>query len=166
MPILVGVSIFNFSPSFLYSYTCRNSHHSCLFKDGGGQTKVRATVACKKEEEKQAKLKEGTSSLVPKIVKKGSAKRKPDEKDDHPSKKVVVAPRDASKKKSPLKPSHGAGKGLMTSTSFIAEGSRRLLTHKEYAVETVGSIIRPTDVEPCAEQGTEKLGASALFDLS
>ena len=28
------------------------------------------------------------------------------------------------------------------------------------------SLIKPTDVDPCAELGTEELGASALFDLT
>ena len=42
----------------------------------------------------------------------------------------------------------------------------RLLTHKEHAVEMVESTIKATDLDPCAEQTTEDLGASALFNLS
>ena len=42
----------------------------------------------------------------------------------------------------------------------------RLLTHKDYAIEMMGSIIRDKDVDPCVELGTDELGASGLFDLS
>ena len=28
------------------------------------------------------------------------------------------------------------------------------------------SLIKPTDVDPCAELGTKELGASTLFDLT
>ena len=45
--------------------------------------------------ERKAKGKEGTSSSVPKVVSKGSTKRKADGEDDHPPKKVVVTPGDA-----------------------------------------------------------------------
>ena len=129
--------------------------------------RVRAAVARKKEEEKRVKGKEGVSSLVPKVVPKGSAKRKADEKDDRPSKKATVTPGDADlKKKSPLKPSRSAGKGMMTSTGPVIKGHRRLLTHKDYTVKEVESFIKPTDVEPCAELGTEELGALALFYLT
>ena len=38
--------------------------------------------------------------------------------------------------------------------------------HKGYAVEMVESIIEEMDLDPCAEQETEDLGASGLFDLS
>ena len=64
--------------------------------------RVRAAVARKKEEEKRAKGKEGASSLAPKAIFKGSAKRKVDGMDNHPPKKAVVTPRDTHpKKKSP-----------------------------------------------------------------
>ena len=55
---------------------------------------------------------------------------------------------------------------MMTSTGPIVEGPRRLLTHKDYAVEEVQTLLKPTDVNPCAELGTEELGVSALFDLT
>ena len=42
----------------------------------------------------------------------------------------------------------------------------RLLTHKDYAIEMMGSIIRDKDVDPCAKLGIDKLGASSLFDLA
>ena len=54
----------------------------------------------------------------------------------------------------------------MTSTGPVVEGPRRLLTHNDYAVKEVESLIKSTDVEPCAELWTEELGASALFDLA
>ena len=65
--------------------------------------------------------------LAPKVVRKGAPKRKANEKDDRPSKKVSVTLGEKQPKKlSPPKPSHGAGKGLVT------QGTRCLLTHKGY----------------------------------
>ena len=94
-------------------------------------------------------------------------KRKPDGSDNRPTKKAVVTPGDEPlKEKSPPKPSHGAGKGVMTSTGPVSEGHCRLLTHKDYAVGKVESLIKPTDIEPYDQVGTEDLGASALFDLT
>ena len=54
----------------------------------------------------------------------------------------------------------------MTLTGPVVEGPRRLLTHKDYAVEEVQSLIKQTAVDSCAELGTEELGVSALFDLT
>ena len=81
--------------------------------------RIRAAVACKKEEAKLAKgTEEGTSS-APKAVSKVS-KRKPDGDDDRPSKRTAVTPSDASsKRKSPFKLSHGMGKGVMTSSGPV-----------------------------------------------
>ena len=70
------------------------------------------------------------------------------------------------KEKSPPKPSHGVGKGVMTSTGPVSEGPYCLLTHKDYAIGEVESLIKPTDIEPCDQLGTEDLGASALFDFT
>ena len=118
---------------------------------------------------KEARLAKGTeegNSLVSKSVSKVS-KRKPDGDDDRPSKRTAITPGDASPKgKSPLKPSHGAGKGTMTSSGPIIEGPCCLLTHKDYAVKEVGSFVKSTDIRPCDLVGTEDLGASALFDLT
>ena len=127
--------------------------------------RVRAATARKKEEEK-AKGKEGVSSSTPHSTFKGSVKRKADRKDDPPSKKVAVTLGDVPSKRSSLKSSHGAGKGVMTSSSPIIEGPRCLLTHKDYAVEGVESFIKQTDLDPCAQLGTEDLGASAFFDIA
>ena len=127
---------------------------------------MRATATRKKEEENREKGKEGTSSSAPKAVGKGAPKTKADEKDDRPSKKLSVTPREKQPKRpSPPKSSHGTGKGLMTSTGPVPQGTRCLLTHKGYAVEMVESIIKETDVDPCAKQEMEDLGASGLFDL-
>ena len=129
--------------------------------------RVRAAIARKKEEERKTKGKEGSSSSALKAVFKGSAKRKADRKEDRPPKKAAVTLGDAHpKKKSPLKSSHGAGKGMMTLTSPVFEGPRRLLTYKDYAVEEAGSFVKLTDVEPCVELGTEELGVSTHFDLT
>ena len=106
---------------------------------------------------------------APKVIGKGSSTRKNEGKDDRPLKKGPVNPvGDKQSKKSSLpKPSHGASKGLITATDPITQGIvRHLLTHKEYVVEMVESIIKETDLDPCAEQMTKDLGTSGLFDLS
>ena len=127
--------------------------------------RVRAATARQKEE-KRAKEAGGQTSLTAKTVAK-TAKRKPDGSDSRPSKKAAATPRDSAlKEKSPLKPSHGASKGVMTSSGLVNEGPCCLLTHKDYAVGEVRSFIKPTDIEPCDLLGTNDLGASALFDLT
>ena len=127
--------------------------------------RIRA-VAARKKEERQAKGTDEGNSSVPKSVSKVS-KRKLDGDDDCPSKKAAVTPGDASpKEKSSLKPSHGAGKGVMTSSGPVLEGPCSLLTHKRYAVGELGSFVKPTDLEPCDLVGTKDLGASALFDIT
>ena len=91
--------------------------------------RVRAAAARKKEEEK-AKGKEGVSLSTPHSASKGSIKRKVDGKDDPPSKKVAVTLGDMPSKRSSPKFSHGAGKGVMTSSGPVIEGPRCLLTHR------------------------------------
>ena len=93
------------------------------------------------------------------------AKRKPDGSDRRPAKKAAVTP-SSIKEKSPPKPSHGVGKELMTSLGPVNEGPCRLLTHNDYVVEEVRSFVKPADIEPCDQLGTEDLGALALFDLT
>ena len=78
--------------------------------------------------EKQAQEAGGKVSSTPKVP-TGQAKRKPDESDRRPAKKAVVTP-GSVKEKSPSKPSHGVGKGLMTSLGLVNEGPCRLLTHR------------------------------------
>ena len=129
---------------------------------------ARLKAAARKNEEGKGKEKEVASLSAPKAVSKGSAKRKGNGKDNHQSKKVSITPGEKlPKKPSPLKPKHGAGKGLMTTSSPITQDpNRRLLTYKDYALEMVKSIIKDKDVDPCVEQGTDDLGASGLFDLA
>ena len=123
-------------------------------------------AAARKKEEKKAKEAWGETSSTPKTVIK-AAKRKPDGSDDRLSKKATVTPGDnAPKEKSPLKPSHGAGKGIMTSSGPVNEGPCCLLTHMDYAIEEVGSFIKPTDIGSCNLLRTKDLGALALFDLT
>ena len=94
-------------------------------------------------------------------------KRKPDRDDDRPSKRTAVTPSDAfPKRKSPFKLTHGAGKGVMTSSGPVIEGPCCLLTHKDYVVGEVGSFVKPMDIGPCDLVGTKDLGASALFNLT
>ena len=127
--------------------------------------RIRVAAARKKEERLAKGTQEGNSS-VPKSVSKVS-KRKLDKNDDCPSKRTAVTPSDASPKgKSSFKPSHGVGKGVMTSSGPVIEGPCCLLTYKGYAVEEVGSFVKPTDLEPCDLVGTEDLGALALFDIT
>ena len=142
----------------------------CLFVEMEAvrlRVQVRVTAARKKEEGK-AKEKEGVSSSAPKAVSKGVTKRKGDGKDDRPSKKAFVTLGEKlPKKSSPPKPKHGASKRLITTSGPVAQDpDRRFFTHKDYALEMVGSIIRDKDVDRCAEQGMEELGVSGLFDLA
>ena len=127
--------------------------------------RIKAAVARKKEERLAKGTEEGDSS-APKSVSKAS-KRKADEDGSRPSKKTVSIPSDASPKgKSALKPSHGAGKGAMTSSGLVPEGPSCLLTHKAYVIGEVGSFVKPTDLEPYDLVGMEDLEASALFDIT
>ena len=82
------------------------------------RAKVRA-AGCRKEEEKKAKGKEGASSSTLKVVGKGAPKRKVDGKDNRPPKRMsVTLGEKLPKKPLPPKPSHGAGKGLMTTQAL------------------------------------------------
>ena len=120
-----------------------------------------SAVARKKE-------KDGASTSAPKVIRKGSLKRKNEGKANRPLKKgSVILVGNKQKKLSPSKPNHGADKGLMTATGPVTQGTvRRLLMHKEHAVEMVESIIKDVDLDPYAEQMTEESGVSGLFDLS
>ena len=152
--------------SFVLTVCFPNARLLSFTEMDAAKQRVRVAVTCKKEEAKKTKGQEGTSSLVPKAVSKGSAKRKGDGEDDRLPKKVAITLGDVYPKKSPPKPGRGASKGMMTSTGLVIEGPRCLLTHKDYAVEKVQSLIKSTDVDPCVELGTEELGASALFYLT
>ena len=82
--------------------------------------KIRAAVARKKEERLVKETEKG-NSLIPKFITK-VLKRKPDGDDDRPSKRTAITPGDSSPKgKSSLKPSHGASKGVMTSSGLVLE---------------------------------------------
>ena len=71
---------------------------------------VGATTTSKKKKEK-----DGASLSTPKYVTKVTSKRENKGKDDCPLKKGPVVLADHKpKKSSPLKPSYGVGKGLMT----------------------------------------------------
>ena len=109
---------------------------------------LRAATASKKKKEK-----DGAFSSAPEDATKVMSKRNSEEKDDRPLKKGPIVPvGDKPKKSSPLKPSHGVGKGLMMSIGPITQGSvHRLLAHKEHAVEVMESIIKDTNMDPCVE---------------
>ena len=131
------------------------------------RAQVRVVAARRKEEEKKTKG-EGASSSAPEAAGKGASKRKADKKDDCPPKKVSVTPGDKLPKKSlPPKPSHGAGKGVMTTSDPVIQGlDLHLLTPKDYAVEVMEFIIKDKDVDPCVDQEMEELGVSGLFNLA
>jgi len=40
------------------------------------------------------------------------------------------------------------------------------VSHKEYTVKMVNSIIKDTNLDECGEHATEDLRASSLFDLA
>ena len=125
--------------------------------------RVRAVTARKKEEEK---TKEGESLSAPKAIGKGAAKRKADGKDERSSKKASVTPGKKLPKK-PSLPKHGASKRLMMTPGPITQDSeRRLLTHKDYAVKMLESIIKEKEADPCIGQATGELGDSGLYDLT
>ena len=127
--------------------------------------RIMVMAACKKEERLTKGAEEGDSS-APKTVSKTS-KGKVDGDGARPSKKTITIIGDASPKgKSAFKPGHGAGNGAMTSFGPVPEGPSCLLTHKAYAVDAVGSFVKPTDLEHCDLVGTKDLGASALFDIT
>ena len=131
------------------------------------RAQVRTSAAQQKKKEEDKTKGEGASLSALKTVRK-VPKRKSDWKDDRPPKKPAVNVRDKSSKKPTLpKTGHGVGKGLMTTSGLVTQGPDRcLLTHKDYAIKMVGSIIRDRDVDPCVELGTDELGASGLFDLA
>ena len=127
--------------------------------------RIRAAAARKNEERLTKGTEEGDSS-APKFISK-APKRKADGDGTRPSKKTITILGDASMKgKSALKPSHGAGKGAMTSSGPVLEGLSCLLTHKAYTVGEVGSFVKPMDLESCDLVGTEDLGVSTLFDIT
>ena len=133
-----------------------NSHHFSFVEMEAAKQRaqVRAVAVRRKKEENKAKRKEGASSSAPKVIGKGMPKRKVEGKDDHPPKKVSVTPGDKLPKKlSPSKPSYGADKGLMTMSGLVTQGlDCHLVTHKDYIVEVIESIIKDKDVDPCAEK--------------
>lgn len=103
-----------------------------------------------------------------KVVAKKTLKRKNDGKEDRLLKRGTGTPINDKQLKllSPSKPCHRVGKGLMIGRGLIAKGLvHRLLMHKDYVVETIDLIIKETDLDPCADQTTEDLGESGLFDL-
>ena len=102
--------------------------------------RIRAAAARQKAE-KKAQEAGGEASSTPKVPTR-QAKRKPDGSDRRPAKKAAVTP-NSVKEKSPPKPSHGAGKGAMTSLGPVNEGPCRLLTHKDYAIKEVKSFVKP-----------------------
>lgn len=62
---------------------------------------------------------------------------------------------------------HGVGKGLMVSKGPVFyDPVRGMVTHKDYTIEMVNSIIKEANLDPCGELSSEDLGTSGLFGLS
>lgn len=104
----------------------------------------KATVAHKQQQG-------GSSTSAFKVVTKETLKRKNDGKDDRLNKKGTSSfvGDKQSKHPSPPKPSHGVRKSLMMGKGPVAPNAVcRMLTHKDYAVEMVDSIIKETDLDP------------------
>ena len=79
---------------------------------------MEAASSSKGSRRSKKKEKDGASSSAPKDVTKVTSKRKSEGEDDRPLKKVVPVG-GKLKKSSPLKPSHGVGKDLMTLTGLV-----------------------------------------------
>ena len=121
----------------------------------------KAAAACKQQEQ--------ASRSAPNVGHKAIHKRKPNTKDDRPSKKGTgpLIEEQQQKALSPIPPCHEAGKGLMTRKGPVAlDPIQRLITHKDYVVEMVITIIKETDLDPCGGHILEDWGASGFYDLS
>ena len=145
----VGVSYFLtsslcFPPVFLSNFR----HFPFVEMEAARQ---RALVLVSAATHKKEKV--GASTSAPKVIRKGSLKRKNEGKANRPFKKgSVILVGNKQKKLSPSKPSYGASKCLMTVTSPVTQRTvRHLLMHKEHAIEMVESIIKDADLDPCAE---------------
>ena len=121
----------------------------------------KAAAACKQQEQ--------ASRSAPNVGLKAILKRKPNTKDDHLSKKRMgpLIGEQQQKASSPPSPHHGVGKGLMTGKGPVGPNPvPKLVTHKDYAVEMVTSIIKETNLDSCGGHISEDLGAFGLYDLS
>ena len=54
----------------------------------------------------------------------------------------------------------------MTPGPITQDSERRLLTHEDYAIEILKSIIKDKDIDPCVSQAIGELGDSSLYDLT
>ena len=54
---------------------------------------------------------------------------------------------------------------MMGKGPVILDLVQRLVTHKDYTIEMVNSIIKETNLDPCGEHSLEDLGASSLYNL-
>ena len=116
-----------------------------------------------------SKQKEQALGSAPNVAPKATLKRKNNAKEDRPSKKGTGQPIGEQQLKASLPPPplrHGAEKGLMTRKGPVTPGPiQRLITHKDYAMKMVTSIIKEADLDPYSEHSLEDLGASGLYDL-
>ena len=106
--LVVVIRFFTILVSFVLTVCFSNARLLSFAEMDTTKQRMGVAVTRKKEEAKKTKGQEGTSLSVPKAISKGLAKRKVDEEDDHPPKKVAVTPEDAHPKKSPPKPGRGA----------------------------------------------------------
>nr|POE53886.1 hypothetical protein CFP56_27572 [Quercus suber] len=120
-----------------------------------------------------AHLKKQGQALTTKVTLPSNVapKRRGVDKDDRLTMKAtgqsVRTNREDQPQKSPSPPCHGTDKGLMSAHGLVVSSSiQRLVSHKDYAVEMVNSIIKDTDLDECGEHANEDLGVSGLFDLA
>ena len=120
---------------------------------------VRKPAAARKQQEQAS----GSASNV---GLKAILKRKPNTKDDRLSRKRMgpLIGEQQQKASSPPPARHGVGKGLMTGKGPVGPNPiPRLVTHKDYAVEMVTSIIKETNLDSCGGHTSEETN---LYDLS
>ena len=111
----VGVSYFLTSFSFPPVFLSNFRHFPFVEMEAARQKALVLTSAAAHKKEK-----EGASTSAPKVIRKGSLKRKNEGKANRPLKKwSVILVGNKQKKLSPSKPNHGAGKGLMTATGPV-----------------------------------------------
>ena len=55
---------------------------------------------------------------------------------------------------------------MMTPGPATQDSERRLLTHNDYVIEMLESIIKDKDADPYVGQATGELGDLGLFDLA
>ena len=140
----------NYKPSLLLFY----SHRLYLIFFSSKMDAKRQRVLVRKAIA-VCKQKKQESGLAPNVAPKSTLKKKNNAKEDHSSKKRMGQPIWEQQPKASLPPPpfrHEAEKGLMTGKGLVAPSPiQRLVTHKDYAMEMVTSIIMEIELDLCGE---------------